>query len=137
MADLTITPANVKPEATTITKHGTAGATLTAGQSVYIDPTDGTIKPARANAPGTATIAGVALNGASSGQPIAFVVGGEYTPGATVVVGTVYVLSAGVAGGIAPYDDLTTGNRVSILGVATAANKIKINIINSGVAIPA
>lgn len=137
MADLTVTAANVLASATATIQYGKAGGTITAGMSVYKDAADGLIKPARANAAGTAELAGVAQNGAANGQPVAFVVGGDYNPGATVVVGKVYVLSAAVAGAIAPVDDLALGNRVSVLGVGVTTSSIRVRIINSGVAVPA
>ena len=40
MADLTITAANVVPGAGARITNGTAGATVTAGQVVYLDPAD-------------------------------------------------------------------------------------------------
>ena len=51
-------------------------------------------------------------------------VGGNINPGATVVVGTMYVVSAAVAGSIAPSTDLTTEGIVTNLGIATTASNI-------------
>jgi len=136
MSDLSVTPANVVAAAGASVQYGTAGATITAGQLVYKDSADGRIKLARANVAGTAELVGVSQNGAANGQPISYIVGGDYNPGATVTVGTVYDLSAAAAGGVAPEADLATTNRVSVFGVGTTTSNIKIAIINSGVAKP-
>lgn len=137
MADLTITAANVVAAADAKIGRGTAGAAITAGQSLYLDSADGRMKLADANS-GTAaarSCAGIALHAASSGQPIAYAYEGDVNPGATLTVGEIYVLSA-TAGGIAPEGDLTTGHYVGILGVATTASNLRLRINNSGVAVP-
>lgn len=133
MADLTITAANVAYGSDAVIVHGTAGASLTAGQPLYKDTANANVmKLADANASAlTATVAGVALHAAASGQPIAYQTGGAITIGATVTSGVVYVASA-TAGGIAPAADLTTGWRTSIIGVATSASVIQLSINNSG-----
>ena len=138
MADLTITAASVVPVASTaqIERRYLAGATITAGQAVYLDTADNLLKLADANASAaTAVLLGVALHGASAGQPLAVITGGDYNPGATVAVGTVYRLS-GTAGGIAPNADGVTGWYTSLIGVATTASNIRVAINNSAVAIP-
>lgn len=132
MADLSITAANVSGGTGFLMVTGTAGATITAGQAVYLSGTQWLL--ARANAAGTATVVGIALNNASSGQPINVLYGGIINIGATTVTGQTYALSAANAGGIAPITDLTTGNIVSILGVATSTSAIQIVINNSGAA---
>jgi hypothetical protein len=133
MADITVTAANVVADAGASIRSGTAGAAITAGQAVYVH-TDGTIRLARANAEATASLAGVALNDAAVGQPVSYIMRGTYTAGATVAAGTVYVLSAAAAGGIAPEADLVNPNRVSLLGVGISATKIMVSRINTGVA---
>lgn len=60
---------------------------------------------------------------------------GTLTIGGTVVVGTVYVVSA-TAGGIAPSADLATGWYTTILGVATTAAKLSMGLKASSVAVP-
>lgn len=137
MSDLSITAANVAAGTAAVTVDGTAGATITAGQCVYLDSTTSTYKLCDADS-ATAAVrapAGVSLNGASSGQPIKIQTGGNINPGATVVVGQIYVPSA-TAGGIAPVTDLTTGWYTSILGVATTTSNIKL-AINPAVALHA
>jgi hypothetical protein len=138
MPDLSITAANVAVYADVAPRDGTAGATITAGQVLYEDTSDSNkLKLADCDSSSaTATVVGIALHGASSGQPIKYAPSGELTIGATVTVGEIYVLS-GTAGGIAPEADLASGDYVSILGVGTTAARIRFNILNSGVQVPA
>lgn len=136
MADLTITAANVVKGSSSSVKNGVAGATITAGQAVYEDATDSNkLKLADANASSaTAACKGIALHAALSGQPIAYIDGGDLGVGTILTAGTIYVLSA-TAGGIAPAADLTTGWRTTILGVATTTSNLKVNLNRSDTAI--
>lgn len=131
MSDVTVTAGSVLVSTNAQTTTYNAGATITAGQLVYV-ASDGDVEPAQANAASTDAIAGVALNGAAAGQPVKVQFAGRYTVGGTVAVG-VYVLSAAAAGGIAPEADLTTGNYLSVFGSAISTSVIEINIHNTGV----
>jgi hypothetical protein len=121
MADLTVTAASVlwtsgpKPA-------GVAGASVTAGQSLYLDSATSTLKLAQAD--GTAAEAdavGVALHAAGTGQPLVYAgQGAVINIGATTSKATTYVVSA-TAGGVAPQADLTGGQRIVRLGHATDA----------------
>jgi hypothetical protein len=86
MADISITAASVVPSTNAVKRTGTAGATITAGQLVYKDASDSNkIKLADNDASAAATVVGIALNGASSGQPITYAeTDPELTIGATV-----------------------------------------------------
>lgn len=137
MADLVVTAASVQPTTTSQITRGTAGATVTAGQSVYFDSTTSTWKLGLAN--GTAAQsgnggAGVSLHGASSGQPLSVVTGGDYNPGATAVIGTAYYVSKNAPGGICPEADLVSTNFPTFLGIATTAGNIKLQPLAGGVA---
>lgn len=137
MADLSITAANVQPDLNGPFEIRIAGATITAGQTLYEDTSDSN-KVKLFDANGSALLRvlfGVAMNGAASGQPVRVQRGGTYTVGATVAVGTIYVGSA-TAGGIAPAADLASGWYTNVLGVAVTTTTIKLGIINSGVAVP-
>lgn len=137
MADLSITAANVAYVSNQSIRNGIAGATVTAGQAVYLDETVNKYKLAdNDNSSTTATVAGIALNGASDGQPLAVMSGGLIAIGGTVTVGEIYVLSS-TAGGICPEADLGTSDYVSIIGVGTTAARIQLGIINSGAQVPA
>lgn len=138
MAALSVTPGSVvKGSGATVT-NGTAGATITAGQSVYFD--SATSKWKLAQDDGTAEEAGasgvgIALNGASDGQPLAVQVQGLLTAGATVTVGQIYCLGDG-AGDIVPYSDLGSTDKVTILGVGTTAAIISLQPFYSGATKP-
>lgn len=138
MADLTITAASVLAYADVTPIDGILGATLTAGQAVYIDTSDSNkLKAADCDSSSTtATVAGILLTGGGSGQPCKYAKSGEITIGATVTVGEIYVLS-GNAGGIAQEGDLASGDYVSVIGVGTTAARIRVNLLNSGVQVPA
>lgn len=110
MSDLTITAANVAPGVGAVVQTGTSGGTITQGQSVYLDTGTNTIKLADAiTSAATAVMQGVSLNSAVAGQPISYIVSGNYTVGATLSTGAVYILSGANAGGLAPVADRTTG----------------------------
>lgn len=67
-------------------------------------------------------------------QPVVYCSTGDYNPGGTVVIGTVYVVDL-TAGGIAPTADMLTGDFQTIIGVATTTSNINIDINVSGVAV--
>jgi len=134
MADLTITAGNVVPSSTASTLHGTAGAAITAGQAVYLDTTTNTYKLCDADVAASAVCAGIALNGASSGQPITILTDGQITIGGTVVKGTAYYVSLN-AGGIGVAGDLGSGDYVSLIGIADSTSTILVKRINTGVTI--
>lgn len=137
MVDLSITASEVQPGTTDATfDQGTAGATITAGQTLYIDTSDSNkLKLGDCDSATAAvrTCAGIALHAALSGQPIRYQTGGSITIGATaaMTVGHTYLLSD-TAGGIMPSADLEAGDYTSILGVATSTSVLLIRILNSG-----
>lgn len=137
MADITVTATSVvKGSGATIATNETFGETVTAGQAVYKSTTDGLIYKSDANSAAAAkTVYGVALNGGAVSQPASVLTAGPITIGATVAVGTIYVLS-GTAGGIAPHGDLASGMTTCIIGVATSTTVINVNIFNSAAAVP-
>lgn len=137
MADISVTAANVLKATGATVYNGTAGATVTAGQPVYQDSSDGyKFKPAQADTAAKAKAYGIALHAALDEQPLQVVTAGGLNIGATLTVGQVYVVSDAAAGGVAPYADLTTGDFVTILGVATTASNLAVDIQVSGIAKP-
>lgn len=137
MADISVTAANVAKGALATVREGTAGATITAGQPLYEDSTDGyALKPAQADTAVKAKCVGIALHGASDGQPVKYISAGPLNIGATLTVGQVYVVSAAAAGGVAPYGDLTTAGFVTVLGIATTASNLQVDIQVGGIAKP-
>ncbi len=139
MADLSVTAANVLAGTNAKIRKGIAGATITAGQWVYEDTADGgKFKLADCDASATtAKAAGVALNGAAAGQPLLVCEeDDDFTPGGTLTVGAIYVLS-GTAGAAAPTADLASGDWVTVLMVAKSATKAVLKRMVSGAQVPA
>lgn len=134
MADLVITAASVVPGSGAKTETKTAGATITAGQVVYLDSADNKFKLADTDS-GTAAARspyGIALHGASANQPLTAQTSGLITIGAAVTAGVFYYLS-GTAGGICPVADVAAGDYPCIVGVATSASLMKVQLVESGV----
>lgn len=137
MADVSVTAADVLASSNAVKKHGTAGATITAGQVVYYDASAGTWKLAQAD--GTTAEAGsggvgIALHGAASGQPLVVVVeDSNLDPGATLTEGEIYLVSA-TAGGIMPEADASavTPDYVTLLGVALSTGNLYLKPIYTG-----
>lgn len=132
MADLSITAASVATLSGKSTRTvGTAGGTITAGMPVYINASNAVVAAANTSAL-LAEAVGIALNGASSGQPVSYQTRGNINLGATIAIGKVYVLSA--AGLISPVDDVVATDFVTVLGVGITASNFKIGIVVAGVA---
>lgn len=136
MTDLSITVAQVLPGSadTDVFVYGLAGATITAGQALYLDSVTSTYKPADANASqATAAVAGIATHGALTGQPIKLQTAGDITlgAGAAPVVSVLYVVSA-TPGGIAPAADLASGYYTTVLGVGIAGSKLRLRPWSTG-----
>lgn len=128
MADLTVTAANcVAVDATTVS--GTAGVAITAGQAVYLDTTTGKYALADANSATAAQrrAGGIALNGAAANQPIKVATAGTIKLGATMTAGVAYYLSD-TSGGICPVADIGSGEYVCLIGFATSATVLNIDI---------
>ena len=136
MADLTITAANVKLKNSGPWSSGVAGEAIAQGEPVYqasgllyrADNNDGAVK---------AAAVGIALMPASTGQTFIYArPGAQIDIGATLAVTETYIVSANV-GKVAPIGDLATGNFLTILGVATAASTLLVQIINTATQKPA
>lgn len=136
MTDISITAANVARASSSGTEQGTAGATITAGQVVYLDAADNKYKLADSNSATVAarTPVGIALNGASNGQPLAVHKRGSITIGGTLTPGVAYYLSD-TPGGICPVADVGSGEYATLLGIASSASVLKVDIQESGVAL--
>jgi len=136
MADLSQTAANVVKSSGSI-QNGTAGATITAGMPIYLDADDNNeAKPCEAgDTAAKANAVAIALNGASDGQPVSYLASGTINLGATLTVGTVYCVSQ-TSGKICPNADLVTGDMVTVLGIATTAALLSLDINASGIEVP-
>lgn len=142
MSAISVTAASVVPASSATIKHGTAGATITAGQTLYADSSDldannlPKLKLADANlSSAAATVVGISVHGASAGQPIAYISEGDLTFNAVLTAGIIYVNGATAAGDINPAVDLTTGWRTSVLGVAKSTTVLAVKINNSDTAV--
>lgn len=137
MADLAITATSVVQGTDASVSSGIAGETITAGQTVYLNSTDGLLYKADCDDTAAKSVCvGIALNGGAINQPIEYQTDGVITIGATVVVGTIYVVSD-TAGGIKPVADLSVSDYVSIVGVAEAAGKLTLYRHNTQVQLAA
>jgi len=130
MVDLVITAADVATADGGVVEHGTAGASITAGQVVYLDEvTTGRYLLADTDSV-TAAVRkprGIALNSASDGQPLAIHKSGPLTIGAVVAAGVAYYLS-GTPGGICPVADVAPGDYPSIIGMGISTTQINVSI---------
>jgi len=139
MASLTITAANVAAGTNAVIKRGNAGATITAGQVVYLDTTT-TGEWLLVDADAAAAIArgsgqiGIALHGASDGQPLAVQTEGNITIGATMTAGLAYFLSP-TPGEIGVYGDVLSGDYVTLVGVSTSTTVLSLLFKYTGVAL--
>ncbi|MCC6492644.1 MAG: hypothetical protein IT424_06460 [Pirellulales bacterium] len=134
MADLSITAASValKDNAarTRLVKFGEA---VTQGQAVYRKSSDGEYYKCQSD--GTAeeaNCAGIAIDKAGADGYGYIIEEGNVDLGATLAVGQAYCVSP-AAGAICPYADLVSTNYVTLLGVATAADKLALAPLASGV----
>ncbi len=135
MADISITAANVVAGSDAVREAGTAGATVTAGQLVYLDPSDMKYKLADSNGAAALRVpSGIALNGAANNQPLVIQKGGDITIGGTMTAGVAYYLSD-TPGGICPVADLGSGEYPCIVGIAKSTSVLSVNIQPSGVAL--
>lgn len=143
MSDISVTAANVLVVSDgNIERNFAYGATITAGQSVYLDESQSPPRWELADCDDTAvksgsgTQIGVTLTGGADGQPGTVLKGGTYAAGGTVTVGEIYVLS-GNAGGICPEGDLASGDYVTVVGVGVSVANIQLILKASGVQVPA
>lgn len=135
MADLSITAANVVAGSDAVRESGTAGATVTAGQLVYLDTSDFRYKLADSNGAAALRVPnGIALHGAANGQPLVIQKGGDITIGGTMTAGVAYYLSD-TAGGLCPVADLGSGEYPCIIGIAKSTTVLTVSIQPSGVAL--
>lgn len=133
MANLVVTPANVQQASNASIERGIARIFILAGTTIYLH-VNGQLQPSRNSGDvSQAAALGITLNDASGGQPLAYIVRGDLDPGAVLVVGETYVVG-NVDGTIAPIADVLAGNFATILGIADAANNLKVNVFQGGTA---
>ncbi|MDX0469453.1 hypothetical protein GOC67_27250 [Sinorhizobium medicae] len=129
MADLVLTPSAIIAGSNSAQEHGTAGETITAGKAVYKSATTKKWMLADSNSATAAArqAGGIALNGASDGQPITVHKSGDLTVGAVLTAGeAVYLGDA--AGGLCPLADVGAGEYVCLIGLAKSATVLAVDI---------
>ena len=132
MADLTITAANVVKSDGAETTAGTAGETITPGQSVYRH-TDEKLYKAMADTAAHAACVGIALNGAYVNQPLTYIKSGRVNIGAgqTPPPGVFYAVTD-TAGGISNIADRGTDDYITVIGYSVGGNVLQIHIVQTG-----
>jgi len=137
MADYTVVPADVglvtlhnkKP---IISRH-VSGVTVVAGQVVTLhDATNTAILFDATNS--EHTIAGLALNSSTQGQPMTILEDGYVDIGNNGKVAEIVVGSGVVPGSLAPEADLTTGKFVAVLGYMETGSVLRVKITNTQLA---
>ena len=138
MADLTITAANVGVRASSGSiAIVQAGESLTQGQPVYLNSNDSKYYQTDADLSTTAAGAtGIVLTPAATDEYFVLAQAGTTVDlGATLTVGETYCCSP-TKGGIMPIGDAATGDYITHLGVASAADKLLLDINATGIAVP-
>jgi hypothetical protein len=139
MADYTVTAANVLASDKGQIREGKSGVAILAGQGLYKDPSDGSLKLADSNS-GTAaarTLEGIALTSAPGvGQPVKYVSADPaFKPGFTIAPGDIVLLSD-TPGGLRPAGDAVTGDFVTTAGLGLANNFMNLIFAASDAAKP-
>jgi hypothetical protein len=135
MADIVITASAVLANSGARTENGAAGEAITQGQLVYRDATTGQYMKSDSNAAAAAArvVRGIALNGASAGQPLQIArPGSDITMNAVLTAGVTYYLSD-TPGGICPLADVGIGEYYTPIGVAKSTTVLAFNPTMSGV----
>jgi hypothetical protein len=136
MADLSPTAANVLKSNSAKVAEGIAGATITAGQTLYIDTADSDkLKLADADGAGVInTVAGIALHAALAGQPIKYVTKDpDFTPGFSALAGDTIWQSDTPGGLTKTLAELEAGDVITVLGGMTSTTKMNLNIVRLAV----
>lgn len=124
----------VRPTSSTKSSLVAYGATISAGQPVYLDTTDNEYKLADNNASViTQAAKGIAMTpGVDGGYGYVATDGSIILVGTTMSVGETYFVGA-TAGEIVPDADLATGNYVSRLGTAASTTQLDLSIKATGI----
>ncbi len=136
MADLVLTASAIIAGSNSAQEHGTAGEAITAGKAVHKSATTKKWMLADSNSATAAArqAGGIALNGASDGQPITVHKSGDLTVGAVLTAGQAVYLSD-TPGGMAPLADVGAGEYVCLLGLAKSTSVLAVDIQFPGVSL--
>lgn len=135
MADLSISSSDVQAVSDQKYGGGTAGADLTAGMLVYESTASTLLGTINSSAAAKAAIKGVMAHDAKNGQKCQYFTGGTITLGSVFTQGKSYYASSN-AGGIDGTTGVGSGDRVSLVGIASSTANIVLNIFNSGASKP-
>jgi len=129
MADLVLTPSAIIAGFNSAQEHGTAGETITAGKAVYKSATTKKWMLADSNSVTAAArqAGGIALNGASDGQPITVHKSGDLTVDAVLTAGQAVYLSD-TPGDLCPLADVGAGEYVCLIGLAKSTTVLAVDI---------
>lgn len=135
MADLTQTASAVLRSSKGLVASGIAGATIVAGNTLYVDTATSTLKLADSNGTTPAnSLTGMALNGGGSGQPISYVTSdASLNIGVSVTSGAVVYLSDTPGAVTATYSDIAAASTVIVLGVGNTDGTLNFSPIVGGV----
>ena len=133
MADLPQTAASVQLMESAATVVVQAAEAITQGQPVYL--ASAKYYKALNDSSAHADCKGVALTPAAADEYFVLQTSGKMDLGATLTVGTLYSVSD-TAGAIRPEADNGSGDFVTTLGVAVAADSLDLQIVASGVSKP-
>lgn len=135
MAAISITVGNVNTSNPQGALTGVAGVAITQGQSLYVDTSNGNVlKLYDANVSSPVNVfAGIALNAASTGQPVDYVFSDPtFTFGGTVLQGDT-IWGSPTAGGITKtIGDLIATTKVTVLGIATSTTTMNLSPVIGG-----
>lgn len=135
MAAISITASAVAMSAFGLWKSGTAGATITQGQSLYSDSTDSyKIKLTTTATTAASTCVGIALNAASAGQKVDFCYSDPaFTPGSTQLSGDdVWLFDATPGALTITKADLEAADYVVHMGTYVSTTTMNLNITQGG-----
>lgn len=141
MADKVVTPTNVLASSSVSKLTGTAGSPITAGQVIYKNPTSGLFFPMQATTQVSGVPAvpvGIALNNAGTGQPFNYAtqdLTGSFNPGYPTSAGETTYVSAGTAGNLTVFSNLTpsSGQQPVIVYLGTGTASAILNPTPAGV----
>ena len=132
MANLSITAATVGMTSTAPGKRTVIyGEAVTEGQVVYLKTADGKYWVASNATEDPSAAAGIALTPGQADDRGEIATSGNINIGATLEVGTLYVLST--AGLMSTHSDILEDDWVTLIGWAVAADQLRIAIVQTGI----